>query len=81
PECGRHFCRECVTEHEDRVLCAACLSRPERSLSARLSRFGRLFRFVQFLFSLLVLWLFFYYLGQALSSLPTAFHEGTLWHK
>lgn len=24
PECRRHFCRECVTEHEDRLLCASC---------------------------------------------------------
>ena len=25
PGCGNFFCRECVTEHDDRVLCAACL--------------------------------------------------------
>src|SRR5436190_23739851 len=25
PECGRSYCRECVTEHEARLLCAACL--------------------------------------------------------
>jgi hypothetical protein len=25
PECGRAFCRECVSEHEARLLCAACL--------------------------------------------------------
>jgi len=24
-QCGRSFCRECVTEHESRFLCAACL--------------------------------------------------------
>ncbi|MCI0613826.1 rhomboid family protein, partial [bacterium] len=22
PECGRYYCRECVTEHLDRLLCA-----------------------------------------------------------
>jgi hypothetical protein len=27
PECGRSFCRECVTEHQSRLLCAACLTR------------------------------------------------------
>jgi len=26
PECGRSYCRECVTEHESRLLCAACLA-------------------------------------------------------
>src|SRR5207302_10246064 len=25
PECGRSYCRECVTEHAARLLCAACL--------------------------------------------------------
>lgn len=25
PSCGRSFCRECVAEHESRLLCAACL--------------------------------------------------------
>lgn len=25
PECGRSFCRECVGEHESRLLCAVCL--------------------------------------------------------
>lgn len=25
PECGRSFCRECVGEHEQRLLCASCL--------------------------------------------------------
>ena len=25
PECGRSYCRECVTEHEARLLCAVCL--------------------------------------------------------
>ncbi len=26
PACGRSYCRECVSEHEGRLLCAACLS-------------------------------------------------------
>src|SRR5690349_16700517 len=25
PECSRSYCRECVTEHAARLLCAACL--------------------------------------------------------
>jgi hypothetical protein len=34
PECGRSFCRECVTEHESRLLCAACLRRLARDAAA-----------------------------------------------
>jgi hypothetical protein len=26
PGCGRSYCRECVSEHDGRLLCAACLS-------------------------------------------------------
>ncbi len=26
PECGRSYCRECVTEHQARLLCATCLA-------------------------------------------------------
>jgi hypothetical protein len=25
PECGHYFCRECITEHDERVICASCL--------------------------------------------------------
>jgi len=25
PSCRRDYCRECVTEHEDRYLCSTCL--------------------------------------------------------
>jgi hypothetical protein len=30
PECGRFYCRECITEHDDRVLCASCLEKIAR---------------------------------------------------
>jgi len=34
PGCARYYCRECVTEHEARLLCAACVAglvaRPRR---------------------------------------------------
>jgi hypothetical protein len=33
----------------------------------------------QFVLALLMLWLFFYYLGQGLLAIPTSFHDGTLW--
>ncbi len=80
PECGLFFCRECVTEHEDRVLCTDCLKHhTASSLSAARHHFGGLIRIFQLLLGGVLLWMFFYYLGQVLFSLPTAFHEGTLW--
>jgi hypothetical protein len=34
PACGRPYCRECVSEHEARLLCAACLSAQVRPRQA-----------------------------------------------
>lgn len=81
PQCQRYFCRECVTEHEDKVLCAMCLSADTDPDGSGLSRFGGLTRMMHFLLGATLLWVFFYYLGQLLLSLPSAFHEGTLWEK
>ena len=44
PRCARSFCRECVTEHESRLLCAACLRLEAQAMAVRrrgLRRFAR----------------------------------------
>ena len=79
PECRRFFCRECITEHEDKVLCAGCLARKINPDASRLTRYGRFARIWHFLAGGILLWIFFYYLGQILLAIPSSFHEGTLW--
>ena len=79
PDCRRYFCRECVTEHDDRVLCAACLNKKMMPKTAGLKRFSGFVRIFHFLLGTMLLWIFFYYMGRILLSLPSAFHEGTLW--
>lgn len=79
PECSRYFCRECITEHEDRVLCAACLAKTTKKPSLGLYRFSGLFFVIQVILGTMLMWIFFYYLGQILLSLPVSFHEGTVW--
>jgi len=79
PECGRFFCRECVIEHDDRILCASCLKRFLKKSGSKASRFTPFVRAGQLLLGFMILWLFFYYLGQVLISLPASFHEGTVW--
>ena len=79
PECGRFFCRECVTEHEDRVLCSACLASAGGAKAAARGQ-GIVGKTVAFAGSLTALWLLFYLLGRGLLALPSSFHEGTLWH-
>lgn len=42
PQCGRSFCRECVTEHESRLLCATCLRSAAQAAAARRGKLRRL---------------------------------------
>lgn len=79
PECGRFFCRECVTEHDDRVICAACLRHLAQAPLTQRAGFVAVVRVGQCVAGLMVAWLFFYLLGDLLVSLPDSFHEGTLW--
>jgi hypothetical protein len=74
--CQRFYCRECVTEHDGRMICANCVARlrapvvKERSSTviwALLSVCG-----------LLMAWLIFYYLGMGLARIPSTFHAGVL---
>jgi hypothetical protein len=79
PECKQHFCRECVVEHEDRLLCAACLKkRVELKATAR-ARLTGFVRFAQVALGVLTAWFFFYSAGRILLSIPTAVHEGAVW--
>ena len=79
PECRRFFCRECVTEHDEKLLCAACLRRLAHSPLTARRWFAGLGRVAACVSGLFLAWLFFYSLGQALLALPSSFHEGTIW--
>src|SRR4029434_10960446 len=81
PECTRFFCRECITEHDDRVICAACLRKLARVPLLRRRGLPRTFRTAQVMLGLLAAFLFFYLIGNALLSIPASFHEGELWQR
>jgi hypothetical protein len=79
PQCSQFFCRECITEHDDRVICAACLKKLARVSLLKRPAFARVLQISQSLAGLFVAWFFFCLIGAALAALPTSFHEGTLW--
>jgi hypothetical protein len=79
PACGRFFCRECVTEHDERLLCASCLKASSRRSSTEGRAVRNLLYTLQVAAGLAVTWLFFYGVGQALVRIPSSFHEGTVW--
>jgi len=79
PECRRYFCRECVTEHEGRVLCAACIKRLTASEEERAPVLTAALWLAGACLGVLTAWLFFYAMSECLLALPSAFHEGTVW--
>jgi len=79
PECTRFYCRECVTEHDDRVVCSACLKKLVRPPLTRRPAFVRIFRAAQCVAGIAIAWFFFFFIGESLLRIPASFHEGTLW--
>ena len=77
--CGRSFCRECVAEHDDRMFCASCIEKLLRTVPSMRFNLSDIFSAGQSFLSIIITWLVFYYLGQLLLSLPSSFHDGTLW--
>jgi hypothetical protein len=66
PACSRHFCRECVTEHASRLLCAACLQAIARPAGTHRHRRRTLLSPVTALAGLFLSWLIFYIGGEIL---------------
>jgi hypothetical protein len=79
PECNNFFCRECVTEHDGRLICSDCLSKLTETTRKSSPFFRWIFRGGWGFVSFLLVWFLFYGLGQFLLALPSAFHEGTFW--
>ena len=79
PQCRHFFCRECITEHDDQLLCAACLGNAFPAKGPRRHPFRALGRAGLGLGGFLTAVVFFYWAGQILLMIPTPFHDGTLW--
>ena len=81
PECGRFFCRECVTEHDERVICAACVKKLAGVSFTQRGAFVGVVRVLQLTVSLLFVWACFHLMGRALLAVPGKFHDGTVWKR
>jgi hypothetical protein len=77
--CRQFFCRECISEHEHRVLCANCLRQAAAAKPGRTNRLAPFVRATEWLAGLALAWFFFYLVGECLLALPTSFHDGTVW--
>ena len=66
PQCGRSYCRECVTEHEARLLCAACLDALTHPAQPKTTGLRRLRPTAMALAGILLAWVIFYGAGETL---------------
>ncbi len=74
PSCRRHYCRECVTEHDHKLLCASCIEALASTHAAKERRRWPFIPTVQLFAALFVLWISFYGVGRALLLIPSEFH-------
>jgi hypothetical protein len=77
PECKRFFCRECITEHDDRIICASCIAKLSQKKGTKSRWFHDILITTSCLLSFVFLWLVYYSLGRVLISIPTYFQDGT----
>ena len=75
PACSRFFCRECVTEHRGKVICAGCLAKiTESAAETRRFPWSRLWVWGRAAAGFLLLWFLFYFFGRILLAIPAEFH-------
>ncbi len=65
PECGRSYCRECVSEHQSRLLCAACLTRVSQATMRKRGSLGRLAAPLLAVAGLLLAWMVLFGAGES----------------
>lgn len=83
--CAGGFCRECITEHEDRLYCGPCFTAQAAGASQAASRSKtdwRLWRRLALTTgSVLCVVIGLYALGRLLAAIPADFHDGKVWKK
>ncbi|MFN0126613.1 MAG: hypothetical protein ACKV19_08010 [Verrucomicrobiales bacterium] len=81
--CGQAYCRECVVEHDRRLVCAECLRHQVMGSTAGRERVWRQrvpwAAGVQWGVAILCLWWLFYGLGVMLRRIPATMHNGVTW--
>lgn len=81
--CGEAYCRECVVEHEHRLVCADCLRR-EADGGREAGRGGGWLRLgwvavLHWVVAGAVLWGMFYVVAGLLRRIPADVHDGVIW--
>jgi hypothetical protein len=74
-ECRRTFCRECVVDHDGRLVCAACLARLRAPVAPGNRALRQLRTAAATALAILVCWILFYMFGRLLMMSEPARHS------
>jgi hypothetical protein len=77
--CTEHFCRECIVEHEGRVICSECRGKLLQKTGRRTGFGKHVAAGLHLTISIFVLWFSIYLFGKTLLLIPSSFHEGDVW--
>jgi hypothetical protein len=69
PGCTRCFCRECVTEHESRLLCVACLRDETQAVPGKRGSARRLLGVLMSVAGVVLAWAIFFAAAESLLTL------------
>jgi hypothetical protein len=73
-ECRRAYCRECVVDHDGRLICAACLVRLRAPSAGGSRALQRTFSAAGMAVTLLLCWIVFYMAGRLLMTAEPEHH-------
>jgi late competence protein required for DNA uptake (superfamily II DNA/RNA helicase) len=79
PECGKFYCRECISEHDDRILCASCLAKIGIKKETGTTWWAWAPRLALVLLAVVTVYFVFLLIGNILVSFPSEFHGKGGW--
>ncbi len=75
PECEEYYCRECITEHEGRVICASCLEEVTGDEAEEEFDWSLLLEVLKATGGFFLCWFFFYAIAQLLLKISTPLQQ------
>lgn len=78
PECKRHFCRECITEYKNRLLCNHCLTKASGIKNKRSNLIKAVVYMICCFAGFLIAFGFFYTVAKTIAAIPQPYHRNYL---
>lgn len=87
PSCGGFFCRECITEHDYKMICAGCLAgllegrEEEEKKRGKAGWAGPVVTLLQAMGGIGIVWFSCFAIAELLRELPPELHSGSMFEE